>query len=310
MCYSAEVYVEYEQYRERFQDVAMDIKAYAKTFWWDRGLNPLANKAPRALFRELRKIGPPDLRENLEEAELELIGALQQEIAEQKERVRTAEAKLLKKETKAARENIRIGTKNVAKAERKLADLRRTEFKGSDYRVFPGVYVPVMIVEDGRKILRPMRYQCRVPGSPSFFDQKFPGTYNARRDNLEGFWKKVFGYYHGLIVATKFYEHVRDAEDNNVTLEFTPSTGEVMLIPCLYAHWTDPKGVEPDLWSFAAITDDPLPEVAAAGHDRTVLDIKPEHVEQWLNPDPKNLAALYDIFDDRARPFYEHKEAP
>ena len=32
-----------------------------------------------------------------------------------------------------------------------------------------------------------MRYQCRLAGKPAFYDVKFPGTYNARRDNLEGF---------------------------------------------------------------------------------------------------------------------------
>jgi len=47
--------------------------------------------------------------------------------------------------------------------------------------------------------------------------------------------------------------------------------------------------------------------VAAAGHDRTVINIRPEHVEAWLNPDPNNLAALYAIFDDKRHPYYEHQ---
>lgn len=70
---------------------------------------------------------------------------------------------------------------------------------------------------------------------------------------------------------------------------------------------TRPK--EPDLLSFAAITDDPEPEVAAAGHDRSIINIKPEHVGAWLNPDPANLEALYRIFDDKRHPFYEHRLA-
>ena len=69
----------------------------------------------------------------------------------------------------------------------------------------------------------------------------------------------------------------------------------------------DPAGKEPDLLSFAAITDDPEPEVAAAGHDRTIINIKPEHVDAWLNPERTNLAAQYAILDDRARPYYEHR---
>jgi hypothetical protein len=33
-----------------------------------------------------------------------------------------------------------------------------------------------------------------------------------------------------------------------------------------------------DLWSFAAITDEPPQEVAAAGHDRCIIPIKEEHL--------------------------------
>lgn len=47
----------------------------------------------------------------------------------------------------------------------------------------------------------------------------------------------------------------------------------------MWSHWTDSKGPELDLLSFAAITDEPEPEVAAAGHDRTIINIKPKHSE-------------------------------
>ena len=79
-----------------------------------------------------------------------------------------------------------------------------------------------------------------------------------------------------------------------------------MLVACLWSRWTDPGE---DLLSFAAITDEPPPEIAAAGHDRCIIPIKPEHVEAWLNPDPRNLAALHAILDDRERPYYEHRLA-
>jgi len=61
--------------------------------------------------------------------------------------------------------------------------------------------------------------------------------------------------------------------------------------------------------SFAAITDEPEPEVAAAGHDRTVINIREEHVDAWLNPQAGNLAGLYAIFDDKQHPYYEHRKA-
>jgi putative SOS response-associated peptidase YedK len=82
---------------------------------------------------------------------------------------------------------------------------------------------------------------------------------------------------------------------------------EPMLVACLWSHWSVPG--EKDLLSFAAITDEPPPEVRAAGHDRCIVPIRPEHVDAWLNPDPENLAQCFAILDDRERPYYEHRLA-
>lgn len=114
-----------------------------------------------------------------------------------------------------------------------------------------------------------------------------------------------------------FYENVsrhamehRELEpgekDENVVLEFNPQPQQDMLVACLWSKW---EGEGDELQSFAAITDEPPPEVAAAGHDRCIIPIKPEHVDAWLNPDPRKLSALYAILDDRARPYYEHRLA-
>jgi putative SOS response-associated peptidase YedK len=81
-----------------------------------------------------------------------------------------------------------------------------------------------------------------------------------------------------------------------------------MLIACLWSHWTDLNTGEPDLYSFAAITDEPELEVAAAGHDRTVINIKPEHVYAWLLPQG-DTSAMQAIFDDKRHPYYEHRKA-
>jgi putative SOS response-associated peptidase YedK len=78
-----------------------------------------------------------------------------------------------------------------------------------------------------------------------------------------------------------------------------------MLIACLYSEWKDPKdGTE--LLSFAAITDEPPPEVAAAGHDRMIVSLKTEHLDRWLAPTGRSDEELHAILSDRAAPFYEH----
>lgn len=96
-------------------------------------------------------------------------------------------------------------------------------------------------------------------------------------------------------------------KDENVVLEFRPSNRQLMLVACLWSRWTKPG--ERDQLSFAAITDEPPPEIAAAGHDRCVIPIKPENIDAWLCPERGNLAAQYAILDDRYRPYYEHRIA-
>ena len=82
------------------------------------------------------------------------------------------------------------------------------------------------------------------------------------------------------------------SDGQDVILEFTPSeTGQDLLAACLWSRSVDADGNE--LLSFAAISDDPPAEVAAAGHDRCIVPIKPEHIDAWLNPDPKHLAEQY-----------------
>lgn len=120
------------------------------------------------------------------------------------------------------------------------------------------------------------------------------------------------------MIVNRFYENVSrarmegrtlaDGEKNeNVVLEFTPDLGGDMLVECLWSRWTAKD--QPDLLSFAAITDELPPEVTAAGHDRCIVPIKPENVEAWLNADASNLDAFHAILDDRDRPFYEHSLA-
>ena len=53
---------------------------------------------------------------------------------------------------------------------------------------------------------------------------------------------------------------------------------------------------------FAAVTDDPPAEIAAAGHDRCIIPIKRANVDAWLHPQVSNLGAQYAILDDRERP--------
>ncbi|MFM0551921.1 SOS response-associated peptidase family protein [Paraburkholderia sediminicola] len=319
MCYSAQIQADYRKFVRTF-GALMDIDEFARLFF-ERAEGVSKAKIPKAMedaFAAPETDAEQRIKAFIDQFNCDQTSKLEQDLFKQRKRLADAERTLLTKVTKAATESQRIATDKIAWTRGKLDDIQRTEPKPRDSRIFPGHYAPVMVMDNGRLVVKPMRYQCRIAGKPAFYDVKYPGTYNARRDNLEGFWKPCFGYTHGVILVDVFYENVSKAKfegtlsethekDENIVLEFRPSNGQLMLVACVWSRWTAPG--EPDLVSFAAITDEPPPEVAAAGHDRCIVPIKPENVDAWLNPDASDLEASYAILDDRDRPFYEHRLA-
>ena len=306
MCYSAQIKSEYLQF-VRATASKLSLDEFVRVYWHRQTDKRV--KTPKSMDAMFASAQTPEEREVealIDEFNAAEVTRLEQELFKQRKRLADAERTLATKTTKAAAESRRIATDKVEWCLGKLAAIRRSELNDEDARIFPGWYAPVMVMEGGQRVIKPMRYQCRPAGKPAFYDAKFPGTYNARRDSLGSFWKELFGHTHGLLAVSRFYENVNQA-GKNVVLEFNPRTGNDMLVACLWSRWVGPDGEE--LLSFAAITDEPPPEVAAAGHDRCIIPIKPEHIDAWLNPDPKDLPAQYAILDDCERPYYEHRLA-
>ena len=310
MCYSAQIWADYRKYVRRY-GAKIDIKTFTELFWYrSKDKKIKVPKAMAAAFDDPKSPEEAEVARLIAEFDQQETMKLEQERFAQTKRKADAERVLQTKTTKKALEDLRISTDKIDKAKYNLEELRRGDLKPRDSRIYPAWYAPVMVMENGQRIVKAMRYQCRPAGMPASSDftkdRSRSGTYNARRDNLERFWRRQFGYTHGIVVADAFYENV-DRDGKNAVLEFRPNNGQDMLVACLWSHWTG-EG-EDDLLSFAAITDVPPPEVAAAGHDRCIIPIKPENVDAWLNPDPANLAALHAILDDRDRPYYEHRLA-
>jgi len=318
MCYSAQVWSDYKKYVRHFgADVSLR-EFYRLYIERSEGASLRLPKGVDASFANSTTEEERRIQTLIEAYDLQQVAKYEQEVFKQRKRLAEADRALQSKITKAATENKRIATDKIDRALAKLGDLRRTEIKERDNRIFPLTYCPVMVWENGRRVVKPMRYQCRLAGKPKSYDFDYNGTYNARRDNLSGFWKKQFGYTHAIVVVNAFYENVSlhrmegrelapDESEQNVVLKFKPRPTQDMLVACLWSRWQ--KEGEPDLLSFAAITDDPTPEIVAAGHDRLIVQIKPENVDAWLNPDANDLASQQRILDDRPRPYYEHRMA-
>jgi putative SOS response-associated peptidase YedK len=322
MCYSAEVRADYAAFQRLFPGTRVSIKDFFAAYW-KRKLQPMLRfpKAMDALFAQPANEQEQEIKALIDEFTAEQAMKHEQTLFAQRTRLVEAERTLQTKTTKKALNDQRVATNKISDALAKIEDLKRVDPKPRDGRIFPGWYGPVLVMEEGQLVLKPMRYLCRPKGKPAFYDTKYPGLYNARRDNLRNFWKGQFGHTHGLMIVNGFYENVKrhdmehrelrpGEEPENVILEFRPRPAQDMLIACLYSHWTPPEGSgEEELWSFAAVTDAPPPEVADAGHDRCIIQLRHENVEAWLTPQGRSLDQLDEILEDKERPYYEHRMA-
>ncbi|HGW5374953.1 TPA: SOS response-associated peptidase family protein [Pseudomonas aeruginosa] len=311
MCYSAQVWADYRKY-VRAYGADIDVEEFYRLYW-ERSRGSGA-KIPKGMdFAFLGATGGRErqIAQLIAEWNAKVLAESEQKLFAQVKRLADAERKLAVKETKAALNEQRIANNKITQFKGWIADAkRRRPDPVRDDRIWPDWSCPVMVADGDRLVVKPMRYHCRPAGKPASVDRtrdgRVSGTYNARRDNLERFWKGQFGHAHAIMMADVFYENVEQADGSNLVVQFTPRSGETMLIASLWSRWTGPGE---ELLSFAAITDEPEPEVAAAGHDRTIINIRPEHLARWLRPDPTNLSALYEIFDDKRHPFYEHRIA-
>lgn len=306
MCYSAQIWADFRRYKRAYGS-KIDIATFAELFW-SRLANPkiIIPKAVEASFDHPTTPDEQRIKDLIGQHRAAQAVSIEQEMFRQKARLADAERKLALKPTKAATESKRIATDKIARGHNGLKDLNRAELQPRDARIFPGHYALVMVMENGLKVIKPMRYGCRPAGKPASFDEKYPGTYNARKDNLTGFWREQFGVTHGLMVVEVFYENVNTPEGNAV-LEFRPEPAISMLVACLWSRWTAPG--QNDLLSFAAISDDPPLEIAETGHDRCIVSIKPENVDRWLQPNAASRDEQLAILEDPVRPYYEHRLA-
>jgi putative SOS response-associated peptidase YedK len=228
-----------------------------------------------------------------------------------------AERALKAKHTKKAEADLGISSRKVEQLKGWLDGTKTFENKPDDVVVRAMNYGPVIIPTDKGRTLTAMRYHCRLAGKPASIDRQLPGLYNARLDSLEKWWAPVFGVKHALFVITGFRDNVKrhDMEHRelalneapqNVVLEFTPRDQQDMPVPCVWDRW---QQAGDELNSFALITDEPPPEVAAAGHDRCPINLIAEAADQWLRPSAMTKSELLNVLARRRRPYYEHAQA-
>jgi putative SOS response-associated peptidase YedK len=318
MCFSARVRQDIHALARRYgANIAYDM--FAQLF--RRRLDGEDIKASRGLersFAEPRSDIERQIKADIDAFRARQVAKWETDLFLQKKRLADAERTLQTRETKKAREDVRIATNKIAGYLERLSDERSTAVKEDEGRIFPMTYAPVIVNLEGSLQVVPMRYTCRLAGKPANYDVRFPGTYNARRDSLDGYWKGVYGRHHAVMVIDGFYENVPrhlyerrtlkpGEKPSNIVLQFKPRPSLDMLVACLWDHWEGP-GAQ-DLWSFAAVTDEPPPEVAETGHQRCVIVLKESNLGEWLAPEGVGRERLDAILSDKEKPYYEHRIA-
>lgn len=323
VCYSAMIEQSVKSLGIRFQ-ARVQLDLFEELF--RRRLTDERIKIPRAMEQDfLHPSNASEVRifEAIQEYRQYQSRKWEAERLRQRERLAIAERTLQSRTTKKAQSEQRIASNKVAFCEAQLAALARSTLEPQDSRVFPQWYAPVVCLASNQLVIRPMRYHLRPSDKPADIDRRFDGLYNARRDSLTGFWRRQFGVKHGAAVVTSFFENVSlhkyehrtlgvDEREQNVVVQFEPTSAQRgepkdLIVACLWDHWS--SGSAPDLWSFAAITDEPPADVRATGHDRCVVPLREQHVSLWLRPEGRRDEDLFRVLADREPCAFRHRKA-
>lgn len=211
-------------------------------------------------------------------------------------------------------------------------------------RFFPHSLAPIFFVDAKGKVqVESAIYSAWLP--PGMDPHKY-SSYNARRDNLQSsFWKSAFGHHHGFMILAGFSEWVTvkdlllagvisigevkaefeaqaearkqkileagkkyaatkteklDPRFRNIIIDFIPDQQTDIYVPVIFNEVGGMK-------AFAMVTDDPLPEVASAGHDRTPIMLTLKAISDWIHPEGKTVKELDAILDQRAPVHFKHQ---
>jgi len=297
MCYSSLVKRSFKKIAARYRAVVRDeafVDLYAMRvrdpsikipLGMDAGALELDGMAAKSIAKSIREFTAGEdarLRQATED--------LHAEIAE-------IESRLKVKVTKTAQKQLET---KLRKRDKLLRPIEQPT--GETYRIYPYYFAPVIIETNGVRELLPMRYRLlprtavEVPGQYNVF--------NARRDSLQSArtWKPLFGSKHAIFPFERFYEWV-ERDGRKVELTFSPDGFEEMWAASLYEETKTRNGL---IRSFAMVTDEPPPEVAAAGHDRCPVFLSESLLDDWLRPNGKPLLDLDALLDHKQSTYFSN----
>jgi len=304
MCYSALVEDQYSRYL-RETGAEMDLEQFEEVFGM-RAADPSLRilRSVERWFDDPKSPAEQRIRALIDRHQAKKSELLEEELGEYRQRIADAEAKLAIKVTKTATKEREVATRLAEKAQRDLNGLASNKPTPLDDRIFSFRFGPIVMNVAGRNVIRLARYHLRRPGDSPSVDRERLGCYNARRDSLETYWRNQFRHTHAVLLMNSFFERVT-RDEKKLELHFQPEGADLMRVACLQAVWQGPDGKK--LPSFALVTDEPPPEVKAAGHDRCPINLRPENVQAWLTPEGRSEGELQTLLSERQPQYYGHE---
>ena len=309
MCYSAMVRKDIERIARQF-GAKVDMESF-KALYQMRAKDPEL-KIPSGMdefFLGQSGASAKAIKSEIADFQKQEIKRVRAEIEEATAELEELEAKQKKKPTKTCEKAIGVKQRKIEKllsTEKRLSG-RGSTSKSDGYRIYPGYFAPVIVVDGKSRIIQPMRYRI-LPATGVEIPTKY-NVFNARRDSLTDArtWKAIFGKKHAIFPFVKFFEWVEDKKGRKHELFFEPEGFEDMWAASLFEECKrDKVGL---IRSFAMVTDDPPPEVAEAGHDRCPVFLDDSYMDIWLNPKGKKLEELDELLDHKQKTYYAHQIA-
>lgn len=92
--------------------------------------------------------------------------------------------------------------------------------------------------------------------------------------------------------------------DREVVISFNVKDGHDLVVPVIYS-----QNPEKSDWGFAIITDEPTPEIRAAGHDRMPVVLEVEQSSIWLSQEKRTLDAWVKFLEMKEKLIFCHQLA-
>lgn len=171
-----------------------------------------------------------------------------------------------------------------------------------DRLILPYTKAPVLIHHENLPILTAMKFSL-VPSWSKEPKVKF-ATHNARLETIDEkpTWKTVFVRKHCLVPMTDFIEPIYEGEYAGNMVSFFAKEGTIIFAAGVWDEWVNKETGEV-VQSFAIITADPPPFVAAVGHERSPVFLEAKPGLQWLENEggaPQRLKEF--LVANKARP--------